>query len=296
MRDYAAKESILEQEAQVYRRPRPTPRRGEGRRFFRVMFKILGGGFFLGTLFTLGYWGFQMVGSLPYFDLKEVILEGGKHINAQELAAKAGITPSQNLLFFNLREVRRKILQNPWVEEATVRRRFPDTLIIKVKEREPAGLIQINNSSKCFLVSIDGVVLEDLTAGARPELPLIMGLSSGQAKLGEALPYENLGQSFSLIGKINAHSPAPLGRIKEAHIRSDGSLMLITAYMATPLYVKSENFPAQWPLLQQFLEEQKNSRGTGRRTPGYEYIDLRFTGKVVTKPHKSIPEKPKQRR
>lgn len=277
MRDYANKESFLKPEKPIYRKPRVNQSPHRSRKFLRVSLKIFSCGFFLGTLIILGYLGWQMIENLPYFAIKEVVLEGGKHIQAQELANQAGITPRQNLLTFDLREARRRILQNPWVEGATVRRRFPDTVVMLVKEREPAGIVEVANSGQRFLISADGVVLEEVDKGKTQELPVIMGISRQQAKPGQILPYEHLGLSLTLINKINFNRPAYLGRIKEAHIRPDGSLILISSALGAPLLVKAENFPAQWPLFLQFLEERPNKRAL------YEYIDLRFSGKIVTK-------------
>jgi hypothetical protein len=280
MHDYASKEHFFDKEGPLYRKPRATGGPPGGRKFLRIGFKIISYGFFLATLFTLGYWGLQMMESLPYFAIKEVVLEGGKHINAEELANLAGISPRQNLLGLNLRQARYRILQNPWVEEVSVRRRFPQTVVITVKEREPAGIVEVANSGKRFLISAEGIVLEEVKAGRNFELPLIMGINRWGTQVGAILPYENLTQSLVLISKINAHRPEPLGRLKEAHIRPDGSLILTCTRLSAPLYVKSENFAAQWPLFLQFLDERANKK------TAYEYIDLRFADKVVTKPYR----------
>ncbi|WP_260482501.1 cell division protein FtsQ/DivIB [Sphingomicrobium flavum] len=69
--------------------------------------------------------------------------------------------------------VREKLLDFGWVDDARVSRRYPDTLVIDIVEREPAAIWQ--RDSRLMLVDADGVVLDRVKVSEMPELLLLIG-------------------------------------------------------------------------------------------------------------------------
>ena len=57
-----------------------------------------------------------------------------------EILVLAGITDHSSLLFLDAARTRARLMMNPWVADATVRRLYPDRLRIEIKEREAFAL------------------------------------------------------------------------------------------------------------------------------------------------------------
>jgi cell division protein FtsQ len=93
------------------------------------------------ALIASGVW---WVSQRPMFTLRTVTVDSMygmelKHVN--ELTLRAGLVGRIKGNFFttNLEQVRTAFESVPWVRRATVRREWPDQLIVEVEEHEPLG-------------------------------------------------------------------------------------------------------------------------------------------------------------
>ncbi|MCM8557563.1 cell division protein FtsQ/DivIB [Sphingomicrobium sediminis] len=74
--------------------------------------------------------------------------------------------------------VRSDLLAFPYVKDARVSRRYPDTLVIDIVEREPVALWQ--GRDRLFLIDNEGVILERVPVAELPDLPLLIGEGANQ--------------------------------------------------------------------------------------------------------------------
>jgi cell division protein FtsQ len=79
----------------------------------------------------------------------------------------------RSMLNVDLEAVRADIARLPWVQDARVSRRLPDTLIVDIVERKPTAVWQ--HQGNLALIDANGVVLEAVSADAMPNLPLLVG-------------------------------------------------------------------------------------------------------------------------
>lgn len=107
------------------------------------------------------------------FEVKRVDLTGIKHMDRLTVYAIAFDQHSMAMPLVDLDAVREKLLHYGWVQDARVSRRLPDTLVVDIVERTPAAVWQYQGALK--LIDKDGVVLEDVSADAMPDLPLLIG-------------------------------------------------------------------------------------------------------------------------
>ena len=69
-------------------------------------------------------------------------------------------------------------MQYGWIKDARVSRRLPDTLVVDIVERSPAAIWQ--HSGRLSLIDAKGVVLEPVSVGTMPDLPLVIGPKANQ--------------------------------------------------------------------------------------------------------------------
>ena len=107
------------------------------------------------------------------FRVAAVSLSGAKHVSRAEILAAAGVTGRTSLLFLDVEAARSRLKTMPWVADATVRKLFPDRLQIRVREREPFALWQVDG--KLSLTAADGTVIGPLVDPAFAALSLVVG-------------------------------------------------------------------------------------------------------------------------
>ena len=105
--------------------------------------------------------------------IAEVFVAGRGETARADLIAALDVTLGAPLLAFDGEAARRRIEALGWVREATIERRLPDTLFLRIVEREPLALWQ--RDGRLVVVDREGVVID----GAAPErfarLPVIVG-------------------------------------------------------------------------------------------------------------------------
>jgi cell division protein FtsQ len=97
----------------------------------------------------------------PLFTITHIQVEGSKRLTNEHLRDVADIPGGMTLLRVDADGVIARLRGDVWVENATVERRFPSTLLVTVQEREPAAVVEIlpdavSGSPAKWLVSGDG--------------------------------------------------------------------------------------------------------------------------------------------
>ncbi len=107
------------------------------------------------------------------FRVEQIEIRGVKRMDQMTVYAVALEQKSRAMPLVDLNQIRDKLLQYGWVQDAHVSRRLPDTLLIRIVERTPVAVWQ--NQGTLSLIDRDGVYLEPVRADAMPDLPLVIG-------------------------------------------------------------------------------------------------------------------------
>jgi cell division protein FtsQ len=113
------------------------------------------------------------IGSRLGLRLEHVIVEGRGNTPEPLLNAAIGATRGSSLLGYSVAAARARIQTLSWVENASVERRLPDTLVVKLTERSPFAIWQ--NQKKFILIDRNGQVVADQDVAAYSNLPLVVG-------------------------------------------------------------------------------------------------------------------------
>ena len=124
----------------------------------------------------------------PIFALKNVAAEGANHYNAEQLCKMIGLNEGDNILFFGKGKAAQKLEKDPYIADAKLSMRIPDTIIIQVKERKVRGYVPYMGSY--LYIDETGRVL-DVQEACHETLPVVKGLAFGSFTLGEVIPVEN---------------------------------------------------------------------------------------------------------
>lgn len=73
--------------------------------------------------------------------------------------------PSKSILIINTKKVAKNILDKfPSIEDAEVKKKFPQTITLKIKERKPFGVFCLPaqaGGNKCFFLDKNGIIFEE---------------------------------------------------------------------------------------------------------------------------------------
>ncbi len=109
----------------------------------------------------------------PGLTLREVFVTGRERTPRAALLAALGVERGAPLVNVDPSAARRRLEALGWVREATVERRFPDTVFVRLSERVPLALWQ--RQGKLVVVDPEGVIIDGAEAGKFARLPLIVG-------------------------------------------------------------------------------------------------------------------------
>lgn len=107
------------------------------------------------------------------FNLKKIYVENNFLLKEKDI--KNLLTPfyEKNLIFLNTGEIEKVIVGNNYIESFVIKKKYPDTLIIKIFERKPIAVLF--NKKKKFYLSENMDLIEFKSFEKFEELPEVYG-------------------------------------------------------------------------------------------------------------------------
>ena len=107
------------------------------------------------------------------FEVRHVEIAGTREMDKLPIYDAALSGPSNAMLRADLPQIRNRLLTLPWVADASVGRRLPDTLTIQIVERRPVALWQ--HQQRFALIDITGRPLATTGLDRFAALPVVVG-------------------------------------------------------------------------------------------------------------------------
>lgn len=209
----------------------------------------------------------------PFFSIKRVAFTGNKHLTDEELRALAGVRLNGSLVSLSAKEVSRQLLKSPWVRSVSLRREFPDTVSIAIKEAEPFALL--DKGGHLFLIDENGKLLEELKDNSVPFLPVIAGDPFKEK--------EGFSEALNLVKLMNAKG-----------FSSERDSIEVIAHKAHDISVRVDETVVKMGTggyeekIERLIQLDEKIRKMGISV---DYIDLRFADKAIVKPVTNEAEK-----
>ncbi len=117
--------------------------------------------------------GFDIAARSVGFSISEISISGNKEITNAEILQASGINSSHALTSLNVNEIQARLKRVPLISDASVRKLYPNKLVITLVEREPYALWQ--KDGDVHVISSDGTVIEGFNDVRFKRLPHIVG-------------------------------------------------------------------------------------------------------------------------
>lgn len=194
------------------------------------------------------------------FRVEQIEVTGAKRMDRMTVYAVALDQRSRAMPLIDLTGVRDRLLDYPWILDARVSRRMPDTLAIDIVEREPVAIWQ--SHGQLMLIDVTGKPLEPVSPDAMPALPLVIG--------------DGANEQEPAYQRLMTAAPAMRKMVKAASWVGDRRWDLLFASGEKLSLPEGED--AAFKALGKFVDLDRRDRLLGR---GYVSFDLRDPTRMV---------------
>lgn len=251
---------------------KPARKRGPVRTFMVPLAKYA---LLLTVAAVAAYRGAAVVAQAPVLRIDRVLVSGnGRMSHAEVLAALEGLR-GENIVWTDLQAWRERLLESPWVRDASFRRSLPSTVEVVVSEREPIGIGRVNG--QLYLVDEQGGIID--AYGPRYgsfDLPIIDGLAT--SKNGQTEPDAERGDLAARLILALKAKPAVAKRLSQVDVSNLHNAAVIIAGDPALIYVGEERF------LQRLESYLGLAAALRERVAGIDYVDLRFDDRIYVRP------------
>jgi len=232
-----------------------------------------------GVLLFAGVRLFLTLASADEFALASVEVEGARRVSTDGVLARLRPYAGRNILDLNLGEVAEVSARDPWALQASAKRVFPDTLRIRITERQPSAIAVINGVA--HVIDTEGYVIRPSGPGATDNLPVLTGLDG----MNEEELIAALRRGVTLVARLGRVVPGWVGEISEVELSRGDRVAVRTVDPGPTLLLDPERIERNLP---EYLDLR---RDVARRVGAMKYVDLRWEDHISVMPAKSIPLK-----
>src|SRR5436190_3121529 len=198
----------------------------------------------------------------PRFEVKKVLVLGWKRVTETQVLTQADVPDKANVLSVDLAAIRERVEQLQWVRYAIVERVFPDTITIKIVERDPVGLARIRG--QVYQFDTDGAVLDyDPSTGVN--YPILDGLK----------PRDRPGnlRRADLYARVLKEMKSQ-HEVSEIHINDADEVSVVLSDEPLLINLGAGDFHARWI---RYLKQKPQIQ----KFPEAVEVDLRFKDTIV---------------
>lgn len=151
----------------------------------------------------------QATTSAAGFAVEDVKVSGNLQTSEIDVFQLLGLDGSTSLIALDIDAARRKLVQLPWVEDVDIRKVYPKTIEVRLKERQAFGIWQ--HGSELSLIEKSGSVIAPLRDNKFASLPLFVGRDAEGRRCRFRRAAGRLAGNPQPRPRLCAHCRSPLG-------------------------------------------------------------------------------------
>jgi cell division protein FtsQ len=175
---------------------------------------------FTGVAFASAY---SWMTRSPLFTVRTVDMNRCSNVSLEEVWAVVRGDGSGILWSVSAKEVARRLSGHPWVRSVSVRKSFPDRLVVRIQERTPVAMV---NLDALHYLDEEGRPFKRLTAYDPKNLAIVTGFSRGDLLRKDPVTIRDLRKTLDLLRSVEA---GPLRRnVSEIHFDAQDGYTVVT--------------------------------------------------------------------
>jgi cell division protein FtsQ len=233
-------------------------RRGKVRLWPQALWFLLGVAGLAGISLGLVLLYYHLLTS-PLFcikDIDNIEIIGTQRFTRTQILDMAHLDSRTNLLALKPSLVEQTLLSHPWIAKAELERRWPNRLTLRLTERQPLALVQME---ELYYIDRSGFLFKPSSPLDPHDFPVITGLSREHFADDPRPASILLNQTVELV-ELLQHAPPPLDfkHVAEIHVDPERGFTLYLSRFKTALDFGFTDLPekikklqAVWPFLSQ---------------------------------------------
>ena len=214
-----------------------------------------------------------------FLKIDQIEISGNSRLDKSRILHLSGLKIGMNILDIDKKQIQDR-LDFPCIEECSIKRKFPNKLYIKIKEREA---VAICHNSESYLIDKNGYLIERLEQNQRDDLSVIE--ISNKIDPNEEQPLEQAKLGLKILFYINKIYPKILFGPINIELTEDESVVIKADSYLKKIFISIKDMERKMDFLLQLLPDIK------KRCERLDYVDLRFDDLVIINPlieHKSL--------
>lgn len=215
-----------------------------------------------------------------YFKAEMITVEGGQRLTPDQILETVEIAEGVNLVSLNLKMIRKRLLAHPWIAEADIRRTFPGSIAIHIREQEPLAVLDFG---KQFLINHSGVIFKEAQGNEIADMPVMSGIDYSDwtsTQTPETKVFVSVLEVLN-IGKT-AETVLPNTLIKKINVDREIGLTLETDGPARTIQLGYGDYLKKYSRLEKIFSYVEQDEEIGF----IEVVDLRNPDHIVARPGK----------
>jgi cell division protein FtsQ len=209
----------------------------------------------------------------PLFAVRTIDMNPCANVTQEEVWTIVRGGGSTNIWSVPAREVSRKLSAHPWIRAVSVRKAFPDRLVVRIEEHRPVAMV---NLDALWYVNSEGKPFKRLTTYDPKNLAIITGFSVKELRSGDAVTVRNFRRTLELLQLAEA---GPLRKnLSEVHFDPQDGYTLVTRDTGVQFKIGGMDFQKAVRRIEQALP-RLSSLGN---SPGI--VDLKTEGRIFVRP------------
>lgn len=173
-----------------------------------------------------------------------------------------------NILLLNLAGIQQRIRGHRWVNEVRVRKVFPSSLKIEIKERVPAAILK--KADVFYLIDEEGIFLERIDSRIDADLPVLVDFSDFRRYY-----HEKLELAWDCLMSLPSEERS---LVESVDLSAMDSLTLTLKEEPTKIILGNSHFAEKFAFFRHSRDWLESHHGP------LEYVDLRFEDRIYLKP------------
>lgn len=209
-----------------------------------------------------------------FFRVRQIEVEGNRKVSRGAILSLARMEEMSNLFTVKLAEVAGRIGSHPWIEQVRVSKIFPSTMVIRVEERKPIAILQLED---LYYIDAKGWVFSSVGEKDRYDYPFLTGLTRQSLERDPEEAKHLIAKALELLGTIEKEKTPPLDQISEIHMERTFGIDCFTQAEGVEVRMGWEQFGEKVKRLPLIWTDLKN-RGVSAAS-----IDCRDMKRMVVK-------------
>jgi len=215
---------------------------------------------------------YSWLGHSDIFSVRIVHMNPCDRVSGDEVSAILKGVARGNIWSLSKEEIGRRILSHPFAREVTVRKAFPDKLVVTIEEREPVAMI---NLDALYYVDERGIIFKRLTAYDEKNFPILTGFSREDLAAKDPVTIRNMKRTIDLLRHAEAGS---LSRnISEVHFDAQDGYTLVTRDFGLQLKIGTMDFDEAMKRVEEALPK------LARLGQENGIVDLKTAGRIFVR-------------